>query len=53
MPAISLNQKLILSPVLFNVKKTKVMTTAGNGKINIILGGEEIECVDDFTFQGS
>ena len=36
-----------------NIKKTKVMTTAGNGKVNIKINNEEIESVQDFIFLGS
>lgn len=31
-----------------NIKKTKVMTTAGNGTVHITIDNEEIESVQDF-----
>ncbi|RWS06003.1 endonuclease-reverse transcriptase-like protein [Dinothrombium tinctorium] len=39
--------------LLLNIKKTKIMTTAGNGNIKIKIDNEEIECVQDFIFLGS
>jgi hypothetical protein len=38
--------------LFLNVKKTKIMTTAGNGKIRITIDNEDIECVDEFIFLG-
>ena len=40
-------------PFLKDVKKTKIMTTAGNGDIKIKIDNKEIECVQEFTFLGS
>ena len=37
----------------FDIKKTKAMTTAGNGTIHIILDNERVEPVQDFLFFGS
>ena len=36
-----------------NIKKTKVMTTAGNGAVNIQVHNEKIESVQDFVFLGA
>src|SRR5256885_7987428 len=36
-----------------NIKKTKVMTTAGNGTVTIKINNKEIETVQDFIFLGS
>uniref|UniRef100_W5MUQ0 Reverse transcriptase domain-containing protein n=1 Tax=Lepisosteus oculatus TaxID=7918 RepID=W5MUQ0_LEPOC len=36
-----------------NIKKTKIMTTAGNGAVKITINNEEIECVKVFCFLGS
>ncbi|RWS03634.1 Reverse transcriptase (RNA-dependent DNA polymerase)-like protein, partial [Dinothrombium tinctorium] len=36
-----------------NIKKTKVMTTAGNGTVHIKIDNEELESVQDFIFLGS
>ncbi|OIR55924.1 MAG: uncharacterized protein A8A55_3328, partial [Amphiamblys sp. WSBS2006] len=36
-----------------NIKKTKIMTTAGNGAVKITINSEEIECVKNFCFLGS
>lgn len=36
-----------------SVKKTKVMTTVANGKINLKINDKEIESVQDFIFLGS
>ncbi|MBJ5103558.1 hypothetical protein JGF61_23385, partial [Salmonella enterica subsp. enterica serovar Agona] len=35
------------------IKNTKLMTTARNGNDRITVDGEEIECVQEFTFLGS
>ena len=37
--------------LFLNIKKTKIMTTAGNVKITV--DNEKIECVQEFTFLGS
>ncbi|KAK1795704.1 hypothetical protein P4O66_001192 [Electrophorus voltai] len=36
-----------------NIKKTKVLTTTGNGRVHIKIDNEEIESVQDFIFLGS
>lgn len=36
-----------------NIKKTKVMTTVGNGIVHITIDNEESESVQDFLFLGS
>uniref|UniRef100_W5MW18 Uncharacterized protein n=1 Tax=Lepisosteus oculatus TaxID=7918 RepID=W5MW18_LEPOC len=36
-----------------NIKKTKIMTTAGNGEVKITINSEDIECVKVFCFLGS
>lgn len=39
--------------LLLNLKKTKIMTIAGDGAIKLKLDGEELECVREFIFLGS
>ncbi|MBJ5695551.1 hypothetical protein JGG83_23145 [Salmonella enterica subsp. enterica serovar Derby] len=39
--------------LFLNIKKTKLMTTARNGNVKITVDGEEIDCVQEFTFLGS
>uniref|UniRef100_W5MT59 Reverse transcriptase domain-containing protein n=1 Tax=Lepisosteus oculatus TaxID=7918 RepID=W5MT59_LEPOC len=36
-----------------NIKKTKIITTAGNGAVKITINSEEIECVKVYCFLGS
>uniref|UniRef100_W5MYU0 Reverse transcriptase domain-containing protein n=1 Tax=Lepisosteus oculatus TaxID=7918 RepID=W5MYU0_LEPOC len=36
-----------------NIKKTNIMTTAGNGAVKITINSEEIKCVKVFCFLGS
>ncbi|MBJ5686593.1 hypothetical protein JGH00_22580 [Salmonella enterica subsp. enterica serovar London] len=39
--------------LFLNIKKAKLMTTARNGNVKITVNGEEIDCVQEFTFLGS
>ena len=39
--------------LFLNIKKTELMTTAKNGNTKIVIDGEEMECMEEFTFLGS